>query len=179
MGLGKAAVAAFALGALTVLPALVLGLSVQGSISSLANTLVAAPAIEEMVKALALLLMIRFIRNVRRGAILGVSAGAGFGTVENLGYFIASGDAGLLLLRSFTTLPLHAAATGVLGWGMGTRNGGVAAVCLLAAIALHMAFNALAVSVVLWGEWTSLPSLLLRIAVPAATLALLARHAGR
>ncbi len=78
MGFGTALIAAFALGALTVLAALGMGLALQDSFSSLANTLVAAPVIEELVKALPLLLMIRVMKNVRRGALMGVSAGAGF-----------------------------------------------------------------------------------------------------
>ena len=176
LGPGSAALTAFALGALAVLLTLGIGLAVQDSLSSLANTLVAAPVIEELVKAVPLILMIRMIRTAKRGAMLGVSAGAGFGMIENLGYFVASMDTDLLLLRSFTTLPLHAAATGVLGYGIGSRRAGTAAVCLLMAIALHMAFNTLAMSAVLWGEWTAIPSLVLRIAVPAATLVLLAHR---
>ena len=91
-------------------------------------------------------------RQVVDGAIFGVSAGLGFATLENIGYFFeANSSEGLgalatvFFLRFFASTLLHAITTGISGYYLGkakfSKNKLVFWQGLLAAILIHSAFN--------------------------------------
>lgn len=111
-----------------------------------------APVVEEILKALILIYLVRrpnFTYFVD-GAIYGFAAGMGFAVFENYEYILESSDAGLGLAisRVLSTNLVHASASALVGvalglsrfrrtWGkLGLLLGG-----LLAAMLLHMAFN--------------------------------------
>ena len=87
------------------------------------------------------------------GAVLGVSAGLGFATLENVGYFLgaAKEDLGTFLavfvVRFLATTLLHALTTGIVGYYLGkakfSTDKGVFWEGLLAAILIHATFNIL------------------------------------
>ncbi len=112
----------------------------------------AAPVLEEILKGLLLLYLIRrpnFTYFVE-GAIYGFAAGMGFAIAENWQYVLAAKDAGLAVAigRVLSTNLIHAATTALLGIALGLARfqrsfrailfglGG-----LLAAVLMHMAFN--------------------------------------
>lgn len=91
-------------------------------------------------------------RQVVDGAIFGISAGLGFATLENIGYFFeanATEGAGALaivfFLRFFASTLLHAITTGISGYYLGkakfSKNKRVFWQGLLAAVLIHSAFN--------------------------------------
>lgn len=87
------------------------------------------------------------------GAVLGVSAGLGFATLENIGYFlgVARADFGtfvaVFVVRFLATTLLHALTTGVAGYYLGeakfSTDKGVFWEGLLAAVLIHATFNIL------------------------------------
>lgn len=96
------------------------------------------------------------------GAVLGVSAGLGFATLENIGYFIGVYNqdglgalAIVFVIRSLATTLLHALTTGIAGYYLGkakfSNDKGVFWEGLLAAILIHATFNILLFSGVLLG----------------------------
>ena len=111
-----------------------------------------APPIEEMLKAL---LVVMLIRTHRIGflvdaAIVGFATGAGFAMVENLLYLRLAPDAplGAWLVRGFGTAIMHGGATailGVMGLAMVERAGRAGIVAFVpgfvVAAILHSAFN--------------------------------------
>jgi hypothetical protein len=120
-----------------------------------------APLIEEVSKAVALLILILFwheeFDNVTDGIVYGALVGVGFAMTENIGYFVLAavqgGMSGLVqsvYLRSFLGGFNHAAFTGVVGAGFGyarealsTRTRLLAPVVgLFGAILQHIAWNA-------------------------------------
>ncbi len=112
----------------------------------------AAPVIEEILKGLILLYLVRrpnFTYFVE-GAIYGFAAGMGFAIAENWQYVLAAKDAGLAVAvgRVLSTNLIHAATTAVLGIALGLarfergfRAMLVGLAGLLVAILMHMAFN--------------------------------------
>lgn len=125
---------------------------------------IGAAAIEEIVKIYTVkwFAMNSFQFNqVVDGAVLGVSAGLGFATLENIGYFfIAAKDGvGSLLVvfvaRFLATTLLHATATGVAGYYLGKakfgNDKGIFFQGLAAAILIHATFNILLFSGLLLG----------------------------
>lgn len=91
-------------------------------------------------------------RQVVDGAIFGISAGLGFATLENIGYFFeanATEGIGALItvffLRFFASTLLHAITTGISGYYLGkakfSKNKKVFWQGLIAAILIHSAFN--------------------------------------
>jgi len=113
----------------------------------------AAPIIEEILKSLALIYLVRrsdFTYFVD-GAIYGFAAGTAFALLENLLYLHRAGaDTGLLvaLSRGFSTSLMHGSATALVGVALGrlrfSRGPGRAASLLLgwaAAMTLHISFN--------------------------------------
>lgn len=88
------------------------------------------------------------------GAILGVSAGLGFATLENLGYFtgtlLTTGIVGLFLVfivRFLASTLLHALTTGISGYYLGKAKFSTKKFVfkegLIAAILIHATFNIL------------------------------------
>ncbi len=113
------------------------------------------------------------------GAVLGVSAGLGFATLENIGYFlgVADKDFGTFLtvfvVRFLATTLLHALTTGIAGYYLGkakfSTDKGVFWEGLLAAILIHATFNILLFSGLVLG-------LLLNIVLLVVMLAFLIRR---
>jgi protease PrsW len=102
----------------------------------------AAPAIEEMLKALPILWMIRSRRIgfLIDAAICGFAAGAGFALAENLYYFstLAAAPPALWVVRGFGTAVMHGSTTAIFAIVGKSRRPFVG---LLAAIVLHSLFN--------------------------------------
>ena len=121
--------------------------------------LVAGAAVEELLKALAVVLVVRYsteFDSPTDGLVYGTAAGLGFATVENLMVVIAGApavrEAGILtwvLERTLFSAGVHGLATGVVGGFLGiahlSRGAltklGVAACGLLAGTGLHIAWN--------------------------------------
>lgn len=118
---------AFFLGFVAVLPALALeillrpaGYALSGLSGDFIRAFLIAGALEEGTKYLALRLFIYPLagyRSIRDGILTAVAAGLGFAFFENI--FYTFGDPGVLILRGFTSVPLHAAASGILGYYLG------------------------------------------------------------
>ena len=111
-----------------------------------------APVIEELLKALVIVALIRLNRIgfLVDAAILGFAAGTGFSIVENLHYLRIAGDAGMgaWLVRGFGTAIMHGGATAifaVMSLAALERSGRVRAQAFLPgfvlAVALHSLFN--------------------------------------
>lgn len=111
-----------------------------------------APVVEEILKSLYLLYLIRTKRIgfMVDAAILGFAIGAGFALVENVYYVGKLGESNLLvwIIRGFGTAVMHGGATAILGviFKSGadrTTSTGVAALIwgLLIAILLHSFYN--------------------------------------
>jgi RsiW-degrading membrane proteinase PrsW (M82 family) len=118
--------------------------------------LVIAPFIEEALKASGVVYYRRQIRHVADGPVLGASVGLGFGFLETLlyglGAFLVGGIAAgilLILIRSVSSVLLHASSTAVFGYGyaesrVGVPKRSVTGRYYLGAVAMHSGFNALA-----------------------------------
>jgi RsiW-degrading membrane proteinase PrsW (M82 family) len=118
--------------------------------------LVIAPFIEEALKASGVVYYRNRIQSVADGPVLGASVGLGFGFLETLlyglGAFLVGGLAAgilLILVRSISSVLLHASSTAVFGYGYAeSRVGGsgrsVTGRYYLAAVGMHSGFNALA-----------------------------------
>ena len=111
-----------------------------------------APVVEELLKALPVVVAIsrRRIGFLVDASIVGFAVGAGFAAVENIQYFLALGDTGLLLwiVRGFGTALMHGSVTAivaVLSKLLFDRHGSLGPfVCLpglAVAVLLHSAFN--------------------------------------
>jgi protease PrsW len=112
----------------------------------------AAPPVEEALKALWVVLLLRRGRVgfLVDAAILGFAVGAGFALVENVEYLRALDERalGLWLVRGLGTAILHGATTAIfaiLAKGLGDRHPGHRLASLvpgyLAAVAIHSAYN--------------------------------------
>ncbi len=118
--------------------------------------LVIAPFIEEGLKASGVVYYRNRIRTVADGPVLGASVGLGFGFLETLlyglGAFLVGGLAAgilLILVRSISSVLLHASSTAVFGYGYAQSRVGVPPRSVtgryyLAAVGMHSGFNALA-----------------------------------
>ncbi len=114
---------------------------------------VIAPIVEELAKALGLGGARRHMRELEDGIIYGAALGLGFAATENLVYGVAGlleggfGVAiGTVVLRTFSSMLLHAGASGLLGFGYGRMvvQGGVVWTLIpfyLAAVGLHALYN--------------------------------------
>lgn len=114
---------------------------------------VAAPIVEEIAKALGLRGARRHISELEDGIIYGTALGLGFAASENLVYGIAglleggfSVAISTVVVRTFSSMLLHAAATGLLGFGYSRMvlSGGVVWSLLpfyIAAVGLHALYN--------------------------------------
>ena len=111
-----------------------------------------APFVEELLKALVIVALLRLHRIgfLVDAAILGFAIGAGFALVENLHYLRMFPDAGLgtWVVRGFGTALMHGGATAifaVMGLAMLERSGRAGILAYLpgyaVAVVLHSAFN--------------------------------------
>jgi RsiW-degrading membrane proteinase PrsW (M82 family) len=117
------------------------------------GAVVVAPLVEEMAKAMGLVLVMAYFQRVEDGMVYGIAAGLGFAATENLLYELsalyAAGIAAFLMtaiLRTISSTLLHATATGVTGLGVGkavVNNTSIitALPYYLAAVVMHAAFN--------------------------------------
>ena len=121
-----------------------------GHLSLAAYSRWVAPVVEECLKALVVVALVRTHRIgfLVDAAILGFGAGAGFAAAENLWYLRLLPDAPVstFIVRGFGTALMHGGATaivGVLGLSLWERRGGAASFVpgLLLAVALHAGFN--------------------------------------
>jgi RsiW-degrading membrane proteinase PrsW (M82 family) len=136
-----------------------------------ALTVVLAPAIEEVAKALGLLGIVDNDPEPEDGLVYGAVVGLGFAATENVFYiggaFLLGGsDLAIVtaLYRSVATVALHAAATALTGYGVwasryhvvqGSWLGG-----LVAAVLLHGLYNAVAS---VDAAWATLAALVLAV----------------
>lgn len=116
-------------------------------------TVIVAPFAEELAKGLGLGTTRRRILELEDGIVYGIALGLGFAATENLVYGIDALRTGgvdlalaTLVMRVFSSMLLHACATGLLGFGYSLviRRGGVAAELLpyyLVAVLLHAVYN--------------------------------------
>lgn len=115
-----------------------------------------APAVEEPLKALFLLYLIRSprFRYVVDGAVYGIAVGIGFAVSENLLIYLPdAGESvlGVALSRTLSTALVHATASGIVGITLGRvrrmntpRRALVPVLGFVLAIALHALYNNLA-----------------------------------
>src|SRR5581483_12466450 len=102
----------------------------------------AAPVVEEILKAIPILWMIRTRRIgfLIDAAICGFAVGAGFALTENLYYFskLAAAPPALWVVRGFGTAVMHGGTTAIFAIAGKSKK---SALALLIAIALHSLFN--------------------------------------
>lgn len=125
------------------------------------TTVLLAPVVEEVAKALGLLGVRDDDPEPEDGYIYGGAAGLGFAATENVVYilsaFLLGGEAIAMktaLYRGIATVALHGACTAFVGYGLWqARYGGrfhAAWLALLLATALHVGYNALASLAIGW-----------------------------
>lgn len=113
---------------------------------------IVAPFAEEAAKLLALFGARRYITEAEDAMIYGASSGLGFSATENLLYGLAAAltfdvaiGLGVIAVRSFSSVFLHASASATAGLGVGKRwvHGASFAVVpyYLLAVLMHAAFN--------------------------------------
>jgi len=111
-----------------------------------------APIVEELLKGACVVVVVRkrSVGFLVDAAIAGFAVGAGFAAVENIRYFIALGDASVLLwlIRGFGTAVMHGSVTAIMAIvsKRAADRRGVASLDVflpgwLLAVALHSAFN--------------------------------------
>lgn len=108
-----------------------------------------APIIEEILKALILIYLIRqpSFRYFVDGAIYGFGVGIGFAVIENFSYIGASSNAALALAASrvLSTSLMHAMASAIVGISLGRLRRSKARVLplvgILVAISVHVVYN--------------------------------------
>lgn len=112
--------------------------------------IVIAPIIEEFVKALVVVRFSRYIWRPRNGLVFGASCGLGFAATENFLYegtaLFTSGFAAfvsLAVVRSISSLLMHASATSISGYGVARAKSYADHwwPYLVAAIVMHSTFN--------------------------------------
>jgi RsiW-degrading membrane proteinase PrsW (M82 family) len=109
-----------------------------------------APIIEEFVKVMVVLRFSRYIWRPRNGLVFGAACGLGFAATENFLYegtaLFTSGFAAfvtLAVIRSISSLLMHASATSISGYGVARAKsyGDHWWPYLIAAVVMHSAFN--------------------------------------
>ena len=134
---------------------------------------VRAALVEELSRVVTLIPFLFFIKEVQSqntdisfGAALGLASGLGFAIIENAFFGQKTSDLGIILLRSFTAAPLHAACGIRAGMAVFifTENKGKAFFYFISAVLIHGAYNLMIVS-------PAIPSLL---ALPTALAAFFA-----
>ncbi len=166
---------AFFAGFLAVVPALTLELFLRpyenhlaGPLKDFVKAFIVIALVEESSKFLAVKLFFYRKRDFRRisdGVVLAVAAGMGFAFFENL--FFSFSDPLIFLLRGLTSVPLHAAASGILGYYIGLSKFSHRPSFgkgLLAAVSIHGLYDFL----LFFDSWialVTLPSVLLSLGV--------------
>lgn len=96
------------------------------SANSIFAAVFVAPFAEELMKAMGVIAVGAWIREVEDGIVYGAAVGLGFAAMENLFYFTDAlltegliGVTATVLLRSLTSTLLHLSATGLTGFGLG------------------------------------------------------------
>lgn len=168
-------------GTLGVLLALVLASLLDVSLgfgSALLAATVAAPLVEEMTKGLGLGLARRHVDEPEDGIVYGVAVGVGFAATETLLYGLGQlqdgtllSALGLVLLRNFTSLLLHASSSAVLGFGyarLRMRNAAWPHLLpyYLVAVLIHSVYNGL----VLTQAWLGFGAAFVLVMVVVTTL---------
>ena len=100
---------------------------------------------------------------VMDGVVYTVVAGMGFACLENILY-VMGGSLGTALVRAFTAVPLHAVASGLMGYSLGLARfaaspGAQQALIirgLLTAVGIHGLYDFLLFVAPQWGPWTAL-----------------------
>lgn len=140
-----------------------------------------APIVEELGKALGLGGVRRNINELEDGIIYGAALGLGFAATENLTYAATAlfdggvnAALGTVLMRTFSSMLLHTAASALIGYGfskMVVRGGVVWSLIpfYLGAVVLHAAYNFLVSAQIVLG-------LIAAIAMVIAVLTTLTRH---
>ncbi|MFN2304935.1 MAG: PrsW family glutamic-type intramembrane protease [Anaerolineales bacterium] len=112
------------------------------------------PIVEELLKPIALLGLVRHDVSIQEGFVSGILCGAGFALMENILYLsmaVTSQDWLLLTVGRAGTGAMHMLGSGLIGWGLAkTLRGGkwwFAVLTSLAAFLLHGLWNALALVV--------------------------------
>lgn len=146
-----------------------IGVLPQGSTAAyLFLAIVAAPIIEEGMKALGVVGMKSSLRYAADGMVFGAAVGFGFGFIENTLYGVSAWESfGLtvailtLFVRSISSILLHGSATAMSGYGVaqnairGGRGHDQAAYYGLAVL-MHASFNTLvSLPLILPSAWTS------------------------
>lgn len=117
--------------------------------------LVVAPFVEEGLKALGVIGQRSNLRVVSDGPVFGASVGLGFGFFETFLYGVVGYSVGglptaiaLVLVRSISSVLLHASATAMFGYGYARERllgePGMAGRYYLVAVGMHSGFNVLA-----------------------------------
>jgi protease PrsW len=163
---------AFAWGLVSPIPVLVITFGLEIAYTAITgnavndnfDTAVTAPILEELCKAMGLVLLMKRIRNPYDGMLIGFCAGAGFSVCENLLYFSSVAGSGfgagiatgfsdwafVASVRSVMAVESHALGTSLVGLGLGyylegkRRGSGFLPAVLfgyLGAVALHAAWN--------------------------------------
>ncbi len=141
-----------ALGAYSLAYAINNGVIALGASFDLLTNL-AAPVIEEILKALVLVVLVRQprFRYIVDGTVYGFAVGIGFALSENLFIYLPRSDSAVLgtaISRTLSTTLMHAAASGLVGLALGRLRRSAdrqrtiwPALGIGLAIALHVAYN--------------------------------------
>lgn len=165
----------FFLGILSTLPAILLELGIQYLGSGLQNSRYLYPPFRAYIvtgmveEGLKLFIVMRFAFRRRHfdeimdGIMLTVAAGMGFACLENVLYVIGRGF-GVGILRAFTSVPMHASVSAVMGYHIGiarfeTGRSGRRKMIMrgfLTAVLLHGSYNLCIFAMTYWTPATAL-----------------------
>jgi hypothetical protein len=129
--------------------------SFVGALNEGAASVLSAPLVEELSKAIVLIVVLQEVNSRYDGLIYGVTAGMGFAMMENLTYSIGalasgSGWGMITLIRGLASTVGHGVTAGLIGYAVGAyidpdrRTGfGTVALAYLGAVGLHAGWNGL------------------------------------
>jgi RsiW-degrading membrane proteinase PrsW (M82 family) len=131
--------------------------SFVGALNGDAASVLSAPLVEELSKAIVLIVVLKEVNSRYDGLIYGVTAGMGFAMMENLTYSLGalasgSGWGMITLIRGLASTVGHGVTAGLIGYAVGAyidpdrRTGfGTVALAYLGAVGLHGGWNGLLV----------------------------------
>ena len=129
--------------------------SFVGALNQEAASVLSAPLVEELSKALVLIIVLKEINSRYDGLIYGVTAGMGFAMMENLTYSLGalasgSGWGVITLVRGLASTVGHGVSAGLIGYAVGAyidpdrrTSLGTVALAYLGAVGLHGGWNGL------------------------------------